>query len=138
MKKTVFAVLAVLSALTLISIVPVKAPAPRHCKGLNIYYYENSDVAFAALLACEVDFIQWPLTYPQYATASQTPDLQLAGYAGNGMFQFDLNNNYTVSSYLPNIRSMMNDVEFRRAIVHMVDKDWIVEEGIQASQRSPE
>jgi hypothetical protein len=131
MKKTVFAVIAVLSALMLISIVPVKAPAPRHCKGLDIYYYENSDVAFAALLACEVDFIQWSLTFPQYVTATETPDLQLAGYAENGMMELDLNNNYTVSPYLPGIRSMMNDVEFRRALAHMVDKDWIVEEVIQ-------
>jgi hypothetical protein len=125
MKKLVLAIMAALMTLTLVSAIPINAYSPRNCKGLDIYFYETPDLAFAAMLACEVDFIQWSLTYEQWETACATPDLQLAGYAENGMMEFDLNNNYTIAD-TGDIRNPMHDVEFRKAIANMVDKDWIV------------
>jgi len=128
MKKIAFAIMAVL--MTLLFFSPVKSYPVRHCKGLDIYFYESPDTGFAALLAGEIDFMQWSLTYEQYMDACATPDLQLAGYAENGMMEFDLNNNYTIAQN-PGIRSPMNDVEFRRAIAQATDKDYIVNEIIR-------
>jgi len=127
MKITVFAIMAILTTVMLISTMPVTAPLPRHCKGLDIYFYETPDAAFAALLAGEIDFMDWSLTYEQYLTACATPDLQLAGYAENGMMEFDINNNYTIPDY-PGIRSPTNELAMRRALACMTDRDWIVNE----------
>lgn len=126
MKKIVFAIMAILTCLMLVSTMPVMAPPPRQCKGLDIYFYEDPDATFTALLACEIDFMAWALTYEQYVVAVATPDIQLAGYAENGLFEFDLNNNYSIVDF-PGVRSMMSDVEFRRAIAQMVDKNWIIQ-----------
>jgi len=125
MKKIVFAIMAILTTLMLVSIMPVQAPTPKHCKGLDIYFYETPDVAFAALLAGEVDFMQWSLTESQYDAACATPALQLAKYAENGIMELDLNNNYTIATY-SGVRSPMSHVEFRRALAQMVDKNWII------------
>jgi ABC-type transport system substrate-binding protein len=127
MKKILFAMMAILTTLMFVSIMPVNAPPPKHCKGLDIYFYENPDAAFAALTACEVDFIQWSLTVPQYESACSNPDLQLASYAENGMMEFDINNNYTIPTY-PGVRSPTNDLSFRQAIACCVDRDWITNE----------
>lgn len=127
MKKIVFAIAIILSSLMLIPTMPmpVKANAPRHGPGLDIYFYETPDKGFAALKAGEIDFEQWSLTYEQYLDAVSDPTLSLAGYAENGMYEIDLNNNYTIPDF-PGVRNPMNDVNFRRAIAHMVDKDWLV------------
>jgi ABC-type transport system substrate-binding protein len=125
--KIAFTVSMILTALMLLSIAPVSvsAASPRHCKGLDVYFYASNTKAFQALLAGEVDFIQWPLTHEQYLDACASPYLSLAGYAENGMVQFDVNNNYTIADY-PGVRSPTNDVNFRKAIAQAVDKDWIV------------
>jgi ABC-type transport system substrate-binding protein len=46
-------------------------------------------------------------------------------YREIGMIEFDLNNNGTMLSY-PNIKSPTSDVNFRHAIAHLVDKDFII------------
>jgi len=125
MKKIVIAVMAILATLMLTSTMPVMSTPPRHCKGLDIYFYENEDACFTALMACEIDFMAWALTDAQYALAVVSPNIQLAGYAENGFFEFDLNNNYTIPDF-PGVRSPMNDPEFRKSIAHMVDKNWII------------
>jgi len=125
MKKIAFAIMGILMALLLFSPSMVKSNPPRHCEGLDIYFYEDPDSCFTALMAGEIDFMAWALTFPQYLLAAASPDIQLAGYAENGIYEFDLNNNYTIADF-PGVRSMMNDVEFRRAIAQMVDKNWII------------
>lgn len=101
----------------------VTAPAPRHGKGLEIYFYKTSNEAYEALKAGEVDIIQWDLTYEQYQEVVTDSSLLLAGYSEFGIYEFDLNNNYSVS---PGVRSPTNEITFRQAIAHMVDKNWIV------------
>ena len=130
MKKIAFAIMAVLMVLLLFSPMPVKSYPPRHCKGLDIYFYASDASAFAALLAGEIDFMQWSLTYEEYLDACATPDLQLAGFSENGMMEFDINNNYTIAQN-PGIRNPLNDVDFRRALAHATDKDYIVNEVIK-------
>jgi len=105
----------------------VNAYSPRHCEGLDVHFYASDDEAFEALMAGEVDFIDWPLTYEQYLEACASPDLQLTSFANLGIGQLDLNNNYTIADY-PGIRSPTNDVEFRRALAQATDKDYFVSE----------
>jgi ABC-type transport system substrate-binding protein len=104
---------------------PISAYSPRHCKGLDVYFYANRDSAFAALMAGEIDLYQYPLTYTQYMTACTNPDIQLALCTVNRIFAFAFNNNWTIADF-PGVRSPINDVDFRRALACMVDKEWIV------------
>jgi len=64
------------------------------------------------------------LTSEQYQVVTDSA-LLLAGYPEFGIYQFDLNNNYTIPNY-PAVRSPTNEITFRQAIAHMVDKNWIV------------
>jgi ABC-type transport system substrate-binding protein len=128
MKKIAFVVMAVLMTVLLFS--PVMSYPPRHCKGLDVYFYASDSTAFAALLAGEIDFMQWSLTYEQYLDACATPDLQLAGYSENGMMEFDINNNYTIAQN-PGIRNPCNELSFRQALAMATDKDYIVNEIIK-------
>jgi ABC-type oligopeptide transport system substrate-binding subunit len=130
MKKVTIGIMAILMTLLLFSPMFAEAKSPRHCKGLDVYFYASDDKAFGALIAGEVDFCQWSLTYEQYLDACESPDFQLAGYAENGIYGYALNNNYTIAAY-PGIRSPMNDVLLRKAIAHSVDKDYYVHEIIR-------
>ena len=103
----------------------VAASSPRHYKGFEIYFYETPDAAFTALKASEVDMIQWSLTSEQYQYAVSDSTLVLAGSVGFGIKEFDLNNNYTIYAY-PSVRSPTNEITFRQALAHMVDKNWII------------
>jgi ABC-type transport system substrate-binding protein len=103
----------------------VMAPAPRHCKGLEVYFYETSNDAYDALKAGEVDIIQWELTKEQYQEVVTDSTLLLAGYSGFEIYEYDLNNNYTIPSY-SGVRSPTNEITFRQALAHMADKNWIV------------
>jgi hypothetical protein len=100
---------------------PISAYSPRHCKGLDIYFYTSDALAFTDLAQDKIDFMDYPLTSAQYISACNNPNLQLAGYAENGIYEFDLNNNYTIPDF-PDIRNPLNDVEFRRAIAEAVVK----------------
>ena len=102
----------------------------RHNKGLEISFFNSSTEAFTALKVGEIDFIQWSLTYEQYQYVVADPTLVLASHHGGAMNQFDLNNNYTIPDY-PGVRSPMNELTFRQALAHMVDKDWIINEVLQ-------
>jgi ABC-type transport system substrate-binding protein len=109
---------------------PVRAQetyGPRQNEGLEIQFFSNSSEAFAALEAGDVDFIYGMLNYDQFEQAASNPMLLLMSHAGNFLNQFDLNNNYTIADF-PGVRNPLNDVTFRRALAHMVDKNWIVNE----------
>lgn len=123
MKKAVIT-MAILVSL-LIAIPAVRAPPPRHCYGLDVWFYETDSKAFAALKAGEVDFIQWALTFEQYTEATQDPSLQLAKVDEMGMYEIDINNNYSIPTY-PGVRSPTHDANFRKAIACAVNKPWII------------
>lgn len=109
---------------------PVTAQPPRHCEGLDILFFADRNQLFAALLAGEIDFYQYPLTAAQFATACLTPDLQLAPCPIDFIFVFAFNNNFTIAD-LPGVRSPMSDANFRQALAQMVDKDWIINDVLQ-------
>jgi len=127
MKKAITAIMVLLLAVMIASMQPMPALAngPRHCKGLDVYFYQTNGKAWAALKSGEVDFIQWALTYEQYVDATEDPSLQLAKVDEMGMYQFDLNNNYTIPDF-PGVRSPTNELKFRQALACATDKNWIV------------
>jgi len=129
MKKIGVGIILVISLLISMQL-QVIAPPPRHCKGLEIHFYENSNEAFTALKSGEVDIMQWSLTNEQYEDAVSDPTLILAGVAENGMLEFDFNNNCTIADF-PGVRSPMNELTFRQALAHAVDKDWIINEVLE-------
>jgi len=88
-----------------------------------------SDVleAYGALEMGEVDIVGFTIQEHIYLDAIENPNVVLAAVDDMGMYQFDLNNNYTIPSY-PGVRSPTNYQEFRQALAFLVDKDRVVEE----------
>ncbi len=112
---------------------------PRHCEGLDVYFYADPDAAYAALKACEIDLIAYtgwsralPLhdgtefSFAQYEDACADPKIQLAPITANDMIMFDLNHNCTIMDY-PGIKNPLKELSFRQALAHMIDKNYIVE-----------
>jgi len=133
MKKTNVLAVAVLATLLLMSIYtvfPVKA-SPR--SDVDIYFYGSHEAAYAALVAGEVDFIQWSLTYEQRMAVEEDTNICVSAYSENGMMEYDLNNNYTVPMTYPGVRNPLNVKEFRRAISCMVDKEYIIAEVLKGA-----
>ena len=106
------------------------ANGPRWTKGLDINFYATPDAAFNALKMGTIDFMQWALTYEQLQDAIADPSIQIAPVDENGMWQIDINNNYTIRDY-PGIRSPTNDLNFRKALTCMVDKNWILNDVVK-------
>ena len=129
MKKHYLLAIALLTALLTVLVCPsfqTKATkGPR--SDVDVLFYEDQESAYAALKIGDVDFIQGLLTYEQRLDAEADPDLCVAGYSENGMYQFDLNNNYTIQRY-PGVRNPLHVKEFRRALSCMVDKQYIIDE----------
>ena len=128
MKKTSILTSALLAALLLVSIYtvfPVKSEARND---VDVLFYGSHEAAYGALIAGDVDFIQWSLTEEQRLAVEDMPDICVAGYSENGMMEFDINNNYTVPMTYPGIQSPTSNKHFRRAISCMVDKTYIIDE----------
>jgi len=90
-------------------------------------FYASPDEAWNAFVNGQADCIQWSLTETQKLAAEQDPNIQLARSDGFGIMEFDLNNNYTIATY-PGVRSATNELQVRRAIARLIDKDYIVTE----------
>jgi hypothetical protein len=69
--------------------------------------------------------MQWPLTKEQKETVELNANLQLAAYTENGIYEFDINNNYTIRDY-PTSTSPTYMLGVRQAIAYLVDKDYII------------
>jgi ABC-type transport system substrate-binding protein len=124
-KKGITLVVALSVALLLASVYtvfPVHAPAR---SDVDILFYGSQEVAYSALKAGEIDFLQWTLTHEQKMDAEADSNLCVSAYIENGMVEFDFNNNYTVAKY-PGVRNPLNVKEVRQALSCAVDKQYIV------------
>ncbi|MEM2352126.1 MAG: ABC transporter substrate-binding protein, partial [Thermoproteota archaeon] len=127
MKKANVLLLALFMAVLVtvpIVVLPVKAE-PR--SDLQVHFYGSDSAAWSALVAGDIDFLQWALTEEQKEAAEDDPNIQLARVDENGKFEFDINNNYTIKTY-PGIRSITNELKVRQAIACLVDKQYIIRE----------
>jgi len=109
---------------------PVTAPPPRQCKGLDMYFYATLTNAFNALIAGNIDLLCYNLDPLMLAIPMPSPNIQLAAHDGNEYFGYDLNNNYTVPVY-PGVRNPLNMREFRQAIAYAINKSYIVNDIVQ-------
>jgi len=118
-----------ISAILLLSIVAVaSAVSIRAQRGFDttgprvnelvIKIYLSPEPEFMALQTGEIDIIDWPLTAAKVEEFKENPDIVLAEYTELGMFEFDFNNR----------RWPMSNLNFRKAIAHLVDKNRIVTE----------
>ena len=94
---------------------------------LEITWYSDISLCYSALKNHTVDITGYPLIYEQFEDAQTDPDIQLASYEENGIFEFAINNNYSASED-PNVRSPTNELKIRQAIAHLINKTYIIEE----------
>jgi len=94
---------------------------------LTVYFYENGTACYNALKSGEVDYMAWELSHEQYEDALADQNIVVGAQKSFVMFEFDLNNNYTIFSR-PDHRSPTNDLSFRRVLCYLTDKDHIAGE----------
>lgn len=70
---------------------------------LEIIWYSDFSLCYSALENDEVDLVAYPLSYEQFEDAQTNPDIQLASYEENHIFEIDINNNYSLDD--PSVRS---------------------------------
>jgi len=85
---------------------------------LKLYFkiYASLDTAILALQAGDVDFILWAVSAGRVPSLQQDPSIRLSFLEDNGYFYLAFNMKF----------QPMNDLNFRKAISHMIDKDQIV------------
>jgi ABC-type transport system substrate-binding protein len=144
--ESCFSVVIILLTLLIVAWIPqVRVSAvkgPRE-DDLQIFFYSDAMDTYSSLLAGDIDMVAgmgWShalispelvdsegLVYgPVYQDAITRPSVVLAPVCANNMYQFDLNNNYTIPSY-PTVRSPTNCKEFRQALAFLCDKDLYVD-----------
>ncbi len=96
-------------------------------ENLIMQFYANASTAYPALVAGDVDVVGSALPQALYWDAITNPNIALAPVDDLGMYQFDLNNNYSIHSY-PAVQSPTSYTEFRQALAYLVDKDRVVDE----------
>jgi len=128
-KTTTFAVFSIIVLLlvSMYGVFPVGAPAR---SDLLFIPYESPDAAYAALEVDEVDILCMDLSPAQKSGVEADPNLQICSYAANDVFQYALNNNYSIL-YHPNAQSPTNKLEVRQAIAYLVNKTYIIENILQ-------
>jgi ABC-type transport system substrate-binding protein len=128
MKRLVFLVLAfALISSAFVETMNIKQVAAQPRRDLEITWYSDASSCYSALKNQEVDIDGYALTHEQFEDAQADPAIQLASYDENGIFEFDINNNYSIISY-PNVRSPTSVLEVRQAIAQLINKSYIVEE----------
>jgi hypothetical protein len=92
---------------------------------LLMNFYADVESAYEALERGEIDAVWFDLTYAQYLDAVENENIQLAPVDDFGMYEVDINNNYTIPSY-PGVRSPTHHPDFRKAMAHLLDKNHVV------------
>jgi len=111
-------------------IIPMRVNAPTQygprSQELQIIYYTDETQLYAALTAGEIEINTWDLTTAQANDAKTRPEVMLAKVERLGMRSHSINNNLTIATY-SGVLSHMSDVNFRKAIAHLIDKDYYVD-----------
>jgi len=93
---------------------------------LIIRFYGNVEAAYAALKAGDTDIVGYEITPDLYADAVEDPNIILTPVSGQGMYQLDINNNWTMPAY-PDTRSPTSYQSFRQAIALLTPKTYFIE-----------
>jgi hypothetical protein len=103
---------------------PTKAVAQKgpRTENLIVYFYGSVEAAYAALFNDEIDAVGYEITADLVEAAAGDPNLCLAPVADSGMYEFDVNNNWTIADY-PGVRSPTTYLEFRQALARLTNLD---------------
>jgi ABC-type transport system substrate-binding protein len=84
----------------------------------QLYYkiYASIDTAILALQGGAVDYITWAITAGRVPSLQTDPNIKLGYFSDNGYFYLAFNQKY----------EPMNNISFRKAVSHLIDKDQIV------------
>jgi len=93
---------------------------------LVIKFYTDVEDAYQALKNDSIDILGYEITADLYDDAINDTNILLAPVGDLGMYELDINNNYTMYGF-PGIRSPTNYVDFRRAIAFLTDRDYIID-----------
>jgi hypothetical protein len=118
--------IAVLLVLMTLAIFPSQAAQGPREDDLQMFFYTDVLASYAALEAGEVDIVGFDIQEPIYIDAITNPNVALAPVDDMGMYEIDINNNWTIPSY-PGMRAPTTYTEFRQAMSFMVDKDLVVD-----------
>jgi len=121
---TLFFIILLIGCIPYASVAASKVP---RTEDLAMHFYFDVNAAYAALEMGEVDIVGFDIQESIYLDAIGNPNVVLAPVDDMGMYELDINNNYTINSY-PGVRSPTNYKEFRQALAFLVDKDRVVEE----------
>ncbi|TET62499.1 hypothetical protein E3J49_08085 [Candidatus Bathyarchaeota archaeon] len=115
---------------TILLMMSVPLPSVKADKGPRyddwiVRYYSDVEAAYAALKAGDVHMVGYEISSDLYADAIADPNIGLGPVGDRGMYEFDLNSNYTIQDY-PGIESPLfgeKRADFRRALALMSPKD---------------
>ncbi len=93
---------------------------------LIIKFYSDIEDAYQALKNGNIDIFGYNIGSDLLPNAKADPNIVLGPTGSAGMYEFDINNNYTMPLY-PSIQSPTNYQGFRQALAFLVDKDLIVQ-----------
>ncbi|KPV65414.1 MAG: Bacterial extracellular solute-binding protein, family 5 Middle [Candidatus Bathyarchaeota archaeon BA1] len=122
--------LALLVSLTVAPVSTKAKPSPQRgprASELKILFYPDAHAAYTALLVGEIDHYTGMLLPDQYFDAVKRPEISVSQLVTtftviNHAFQ----SNYTFPDR-PGIRNPCNDLNFRRAMLHLADRDSFIE-----------
>ena len=109
--------------ITVVNIAHAEEKGPR--SDIKIVFYPNQSEAYAALKNGSADFVNEFLNFSDFEDALNDPNLVVSREMDLGTFEFDINNNYSLS-ISPGIKSPTHEVKFRQAIAFATDKDYIM------------
>ena len=128
--ESTFIALILLLTLLIVACIPqvsVSASKGPRTEDLTMLFYSDVLATYDALERGDIDVVGFDIMLPVYLEAIDNPDVVLAPVDDMGMYEFDLNNNYSIPTY-HGVRSPTSYTKFRQALACLVDKDRIVEE----------
>lgn len=95
-------------------------------ENIIIRYYSSVESAYSALNEGDIDLVAEPITDALYDHATTEPSIVVAPVASMNMYQFDINNNWDIPTYL-DVQSPTNYRGFRQALAWLTNKTHIVD-----------
>jgi len=108
---------------TMINMVQAQEKGPR--SDVRIKFYSNAGEAYGALKNGSIDFLYWPLNSTLLDDAKNDPNLVVVQSTETGMYELDINNNFTIRDYA-GVKSPTYETKFRQAMAYAFDKDYIL------------
>ncbi len=104
---------------------PVAADQGPETDDLVIYFRASVAACYTMLTTGTADICGYEIGGLQYIAAITNPNIVLAPVVDFGMYEVDINNNYTIPTY-PGDRSPTSYKQFRQAMAFLVDKATVI------------